>query len=177
MVAVFHVHRVGLVTLPMDLIRGYLYRPKYIPKDVYIKLREDIRTRLGELLTLGETMRKDRKKYDEDYSKLGYFESRTKSNAQRNSFKEFKKAVMQLETDYEDIQMCHEAWSSYNPLIPYVKLVMGIFCVIFSLCWVIHICLYIFPQYWPGGFAYIPTYFLNDFITWVSSTPASPYSE
>jgi LMBR1 domain-containing protein 1 len=157
---------VGFVTLPIDLIRGYLYRPKYIPKDVYIKLREDIRQRLNELLELGEKMKKDRKQYESDSNKLGFFESRSKNTSQRTAFREFKKAVMQLETDYEDIQMCHEAWSSYNPLIPYLKLAMGILSVIFSACWIIQICLFIFPQYWPGGFSYIPTYFLNDFITW-----------
>lgn len=156
----------GLVTLPIDLIRSYFNRPKYIPKDVYIKLREDIKRRLEELLKVGTNMKQERKRFDDGYSELGYRERYSKSGTQKTMFREFKKQVEQLEAEYEDIRICHEAWSTYNPLIPIFKLIMGIFSAIFSVCWVLQIVLFILPQYWPTGFSIIPTYFLNDLITW-----------
>ena len=157
---------VGFVTMPVDLIKAYLYRPRYIPKDVYIKLREDLRQRLATLLEMGDKMKKERKQYDEGYDRLGYRERYSKNNTQKTVFRQFKKEVEQLEMDYEDIRICHEAWSTYNPLIPYVKLVFGIISVILSVCWILQIVLYILPQYWPSGASYIPTFFLNDMVTW-----------
>jgi len=156
----------GLVTLPVDMVKSYLYRPKYIPKDVYIKLREELRQRLIALTETGEKMKKERKQYEDGYTNLGYRERYSKSNTQRTLFKQFKKEVLQLESDYEDIRICHEAWSTYNPLIPYFKLFFGIIAFLLSCCWVLQILLYIFPQYWPDGASYIPTFFLNDLITW-----------
>lgn len=44
---------VGLISLPIDLIKAFKNRPRYIPKDVYLKLRDDLQKRVNELMTTG----------------------------------------------------------------------------------------------------------------------------
>ena len=56
--------------------------------------------------------------------------------------------------DFDDIRICHEAWKSYNPLIPYVKLVGGVFGGILSLAWLAHIVLFIVVRIPPQGYYY-----------------------
>jgi len=155
----------GLVMLPVDMVKAYLYRPAYIPKDRYIKLRDDIKRRVIELSAMGEKLKKERKQLDGDYDRLGYRERYSKTSSQRTLLRAFKREVEQAETDYEDIIQCHDAWKSYNPLIPYFKLVGGIISGLLSLCWVLQIVLYILPRYVSTGGS-VPTYFLNDFMTW-----------
>lgn len=162
----------GLVTLPIDLIKGYMYRPKYIPKDLYFKLRDELRRRVDELLTIGKKMEKDRKTYDSDYGGMGYREAYRKAQEQRTVFLEFKKEIMSVEEDYEDLYACHEAWSSYNPLIPFVKLFAGIIAIFLSACWIIQILLYSIIRLDGDGkvdllYGTTPVaYFLNDLMTW-----------
>lgn len=156
---------VGLITLPIDLVKKFVNRPKYIPKDVYLKLRDDIHRRVKELLATGLAMKKGRKDYESNYDKLGYRERWGKTGEQRNVFKEFKREVEIVEEDYEDIYQCHEAWKSYNPLIPYVKLVLGVLSGILSLCWFLHIFLFLIARYpWPDGPPV--SYFLNRLVSW-----------
>ena len=157
---------IGLVSLPIDLVKSFLYRPRYIPKETYLRLREEYRNRVNELYGLGEKMQKDRKKYDEKYSGMGYYSRYQQNSAQRTFLLEFKKQVAQVEADLEDLRVCHEAWTSYNPLIPYVKLFLGFVSACLSICWVLQVVLYILPQYRPTGASIVPTYFLNTLITW-----------
>lgn len=156
---------VGLITFPLELIARFRFRPRYIPKDVYIKLREDIRQRVDTLITLAEKMKKERRDLDDNYSRLGYRERYNKRNAQRSWFLQFKKEVLQCETEFEDIYMCHENWTSFNPLIPFFMLFLGVISVCLSLAWLLHIVLFMIPQTWPEA-TVVPTYFLNEVMTW-----------
>ena len=159
---------VGLVTLPIDLCKAYKNRPKYIPKDVYIKLRDDLKRRTNELLDMGTKMKEDRKRFADNYSNTGYRERYNKGSAHRTAFKEFKLEVEMVEEDFDDLRICHEAFKSYNPLVPYCKLVGGILGGLLSLAWLAHIVLFIVIRLPPEGYSYPNgppvTYFLNTLI-------------
>lgn len=156
---------VGLITLPVDLIARFRFRPRYIPKDVYLKLREDIRTRVDTLIKLGEKMKKERRLLDDNYSKMGYRERSKQRRGQRTWFLQFKKETVACEAEFEDIWLCHESWSSFNPLIPFVMLLFGIISICLSIAWLLQIVLFILPQTWPET-STVPTYFLNEVMTW-----------
>lgn len=156
---------IGLIALPIGLIRSYIYRPQYIPRDVYTKLKLEIQRQTKELLDFGDKLLAEEKLAD---SKGG---SRALSavnpadwsrrSKERKIFNEFKQQVVALEEHYGDLKMCHENWKFYNPLIPWFKLVAGIIGLLLSLCWILQIILYSLARspYGPDG---IPTlYFLN----------------
>jgi hypothetical protein len=65
------------------------------------------------------------------------------SRVERTAQKEFKKAVRELEMDYEDLKMCNEFWKNYNPFVSYGKLVLGVLGALLSFLWVLHIILYL----------------------------------
>ena len=156
---------VGLITLPVDLVRKYMHRPKYVPKDIYLKLRDDLHRRIKELNETGKAMKQGRKTYDSQYNNMSYRDRYSKSRDQRTTFKAFKREVEIAEEDFEDLRLCHEAWSSYNPLIAYVKLVLGILSGILSLCWFLQIFLFMLARWpWPNGPPV--SYFLNILMTW-----------
>lgn len=158
---------VGLITLPVDLIRAFRYRPKYISKDVYLRLRDEIKCKVDDLLKVGLELQEDRRSFDSRYKKLSLRERFTRGRKQKQLLIEFKANVEQVEADFHDIHQCHAAWKSYNPLIPYMKLVLGIIAIILSLCWYLHMFIFVLPYFWPTGRApLVPTFFLNDMITW-----------
>jgi LMBR1 domain-containing protein 1 len=59
----------------------------------------------------------------------------------------------------EDFKACTQNYEKYNPLKPYISLVLGVCSAIISLFWVIHIIVYVFPdQPWAP--------FLNNYFEW-----------
>jgi len=152
-----------------------------------------LKRRTNELFDMGTRMKNDRKQFDANYNSAGYRERYTKSRDHRTAFREFKLEVEMVEEvsgccylrrekekrilthagannkkDFDDLRICHEAWKTYNPLIPYVKLVFGIFGGILSLAWLAHIILFIVVRIPPPDYFYPNgppvSYFLNTLI-------------
>lgn len=74
----------------------------------------------------------------------------------------FKQSVYLLESDMEELQLCHEDWKNYNPLTAVFKLILGCLGVLVSTMWVFHIVLCMLP----------PTpivSFLNAYFIWFDS--------
>jgi len=165
---------IGLAALPLDLILGYLHRPKHMDAVEFAEAQVNIRSRVNELVDLGELMKISReerklantagasgggmmgfggfgKGFKDTFSKNG--------REERSNLLEFKKAVYLLETDVEEFQNCSSHYNKYNPLIPYFSLFFGVFAVIISLAWVIQICIGVLPNE-PL------TPFLNGYLRW-----------
>uniref|UniRef100_A0A7S2RLI5 LIMR family protein n=1 Tax=Mucochytrium quahogii TaxID=96639 RepID=A0A7S2RLI5_9STRA len=157
---------IGLVALPIDLIRAFVYRPKYIPRDLYAHTKLEIQKKTVELLKIGEQLRAEAKEQAMKGKAESFVAKVDLRNFKRNRngkvlFNEFKQNVLEVEEDYNDLKFCHENWKFYNPLIPWFKLACGILGAIISLLWLLHIILYNLARtpYGPDG---IPTsYFLN----------------
>jgi len=157
---------IGLVALPFDLFRSFVYRPKYMPKDQYMKLKKEVHKKTAALLEVGQKIRKDTVEEESGYSlSLSRFRRRRED---RKLFNEFKQSVIELEENYSDLKTCHEDWKFYNPLVPWAKLLFGIISSIISLLWVLQIALYNLARvpYGPDG---VPTlYFLNTLLAFAS---------
>ena len=150
---------VGLVSLPLDLLRAFWYRPRHMPRDLYLRSKKEVSKRTQSLLELGNKIKED----VETARAKSWRERRELRKVER----QFKQQVIALEDDYADLKLCHEQWKNYNPLIPYCKFIMGILSVILSFVWVLHIILFMLARTpYPGG---VPaSFFLNTFFSWAS---------
>lgn len=151
---------IGLVALPMDLILAFVNRPKYISADVYAHQKLAIQRRSLELIDIGKQIKTGMERPGQ-HNKSSK-ERRKQRRVDFITINKFKQAVYLLETDMEDLQLCHEGYKNFNPLIPLFKLFLGCICSIVSLIWICHIALYMLP-----ATPLLP--FLNDYFIWFDS--------
>ena len=143
---------IGLAAIPMDLIRSFTGRPKHMSPEDFARATESIQKRVNDLVDIGEDIKKER----EERSKIaapttggfGSFFSAEKRKANANdqrTLKEFKAAVYILEKDVEDFTAASSSMEKYNPLLPYISLILGMCAAIISFVWILHICIYMIP--------------------------------
>lgn len=148
---------IGMVALPMDLILGFIYRPKFMPADVYAEHKLQIQGRTAELMELGQLIQRQQQEFK--HSKQTRSERRHRKKLDTITLNKFKQMVYVLEKDHEDMQVCHSQFKSHNPLIPYVKLLFGLIGGLLSLLWLLQIILFMMgdPPIDP---------FLNSYFMW-----------
>eukprot|EP01138_Halocafeteria_seosinensis_P016345 gb/GECG01016676.1/.p1 GENE.gb/GECG01016676.1/~~gb/GECG01016676.1/.p1 ORF type:complete len:556 (+),score=43.96 gb/GECG01016676.1/:1-1668(+) len=150
---------IGLVGLPIDGINAFRYRPRLLTAKQAKLRRNTLRDQTQRLIQTGNDIAKS----------IVEFHQSASTRSQRRKFKrtetqeinKFRLLVEALENDVEEYQMCEPTSYKdyYNPIIPWLKLAWGIFSIIVSLLWIIHIIIFmLIPE--P------PTTFLNDFLLW-----------
>jgi LMBR1 domain-containing protein 1 len=167
---------VGLSSMPLDFILAFKNRPRFMDAGELAEAQQSIRERVNELVDIGELIKIERDERNSTSannsgSGVGFWKklgcggggggggglTRRQRKEEAKTLAEFKKAVYLLEKDVEDLKTCSENYDSYNPFIPYMKLVLGIISALLTLLWILQICLYILPKY-----ATIP--FLNSYL-------------
>lgn len=163
---------VGLSSMPLDFILAFKNRPRFMDAAELAEAQQSIRERVNELVDIGELIkieRDERKNASANTRNNGGFlkrlgcggggggSTRSQRKEEAKTLAEFKKAVYLLDKDVEDLKACSENYDSYNPLIPYMKLVLGIISALLTLLWILQICIYMLPKY-----ATIP--FLNTYL-------------
>eukprot|EP00325_Prymnesiales_sp_UTEX-LB-985_P002044 CAMPEP_0174700544 /NCGR_PEP_ID=MMETSP1094-20130205/5468_1 /TAXON_ID=156173 /ORGANISM="Chrysochromulina brevifilum, Strain UTEX LB 985" /LENGTH=477 /DNA_ID=CAMNT_0015898047 /DNA_START=144 /DNA_END=1577 /DNA_ORIENTATION=+ len=135
---------VGLVALPMDLLREYkTYANQEVNLEDYAKQRMLLNERAKKLQELG--------------MKLGPEAHRRRDGKSIKRFNQFKQAVYFLERDWRKIKIAYKEKGG-NPLRWMCQAVCGMLASIISIAWYVHILLYIFVS--PP-----PTTFLNEFFS------------
>lgn len=138
---------IGIAALPLDLIMAFIRRPKFMDPTELAEAQLSIRERVNDLVGVGELMKLEQDEAAAGKGKGGLFGGLSKEGRDRKkTLAEFKKAVYLLEEDVEEFQDCSANYKNHNPLIPIGSLIMGIFSILLSLLWIIHIIIYIFPD-------------------------------
>mmetsp|Transcript_17411 Transcript_17411/g.48240 ORF Transcript_17411/g.48240 Transcript_17411/m.48240 type:complete len:561 (-) Transcript_17411:314-1996(-) len=142
---------IGMAAMPLDLYLVYKNRPRHMDAAEYAEAQLSLRERVNELVDIGELIKveKDSNPTMGQVTSIGgYFKSdeRKQAREERQSLLEFKQAVFLLEKDVEEFQVCTDQYENYNPLTPYAALIFSICSGIMSVFWVIHICVYVFPD-------------------------------
>jgi LMBR1 domain-containing protein 1 len=159
---------IGLAAVPMDFIRSFTGRPKHMTPEEFQEATESIHKRVNDLVDIGEDIKKEREERSKIEATSGgissFFsaEKRKIVSNDKKTLKEFKAAVYILEKDVEDFTAASATMEKYNPLAPYISLLMGIITGILSLFWVLHIVIYIIPKQ-----PFLP--FLNNFFAFFDS--------
>jgi len=130
---------IGLISLPYDLISSFKNRPIPIKKEKYLKLKEEIGLRAKSLIDESVNIEKLR----ETAINKSRFSKEVKEL--KNKEKEFQKNVLLLENDYNNMEESYKNKGG-NILVQFAKLFIGIFGVLLSLIWIIHLILYSFMK-------------------------------
>ena len=155
---------IGLSAMPLDLIMLFVKRPRHLDAVEFAEIQTSLRERTNELVDIGELIKIER----EEKSQLGLnqggwmgslfdSEKRKEARDERQAILGFKQAVYLLEKDVEDFQNCHANYENYNPLIPYVAILLGCLAIVISILWFIHIIVYILPN--PPLLPFLNTFF------------------
>jgi LMBR1 domain-containing protein 1 len=135
--------------LPLDMILIYKNRPRHMDAVEFAEAQMSLRERVNELVDIGEMIKVERET-NPLMGKVGGFgdyfntDKRKEARTDRQSLLEFKQAVFLLEKDVEDFQACTSNYENYNPLTPYIAIVLGVCSIIISSFWLIHIVVYVF---------------------------------
>lgn len=163
---------IGLAALPVDMVHGYVYRPKYMSDKDYADTKVGIQKQTQDLIDAGIKLL-DQAQKDEDYehsvtasvSSVFNFRKFRRRREEKSLYNEFKQSVVELEEEYEALKLCHENWKNFNPFIPWCKLIFGIIGGLVSILWILQIILYNLARtpYGPEGVPVV--YLLNDMFT------------
>lgn len=134
---------IGLSAVPLDLILGFVNRPRAIDEHTYQMRRKLIGAASKKMLSRSE----DLVAADGDLStqsgmRIGYRRRQVKAE-----YNKFKRDVMLLEEQHEKVKI-GKFQRGENLAVAISKLVVGIICAILSVTWVLHILLYICAEKW-----------------------------
>jgi len=147
---------IGLACLPIDLVLAYVYRPVPMDARELAELKLAIQRRTGELLDVGESLRRERSAFKDGDAK-GWWATRKHKAADQIRVNKFAQMVMILEGDVEELEICSGRATDYEPLVYVGYLFAGVAAGLASLAWLAHIVLYMLL---PDP----PTPFLNAFL-------------
>ena len=109
----------------------------------------------AELIEIGQLIQKNQKQFQE--KKTGRSERRQQQKADLMTVNKYKQMVFVLERDYDDLKVCHSGFKTHNPLIPVLKLFLGVLSAILSLLWLLQIVLFLIAD---------ADSFLNKYFIW-----------
>jgi len=123
---------VGLASVPYDLFYGFISRPHALSERVYNEQKNQIYHEAVELIKWGKDLRDERRSGGKG----------RRSNRQRQKYNKWRTAVDIVDKRYKQLELLHA--NPGGPIVMgWVKLVLAIIASIFSLCWVVHILLYL----------------------------------
>jgi len=148
---------IGMASLPVDLVLKYVNRPIVLSPKELEKQKIDIQTRTKELVKIGTDLKNTREaaaKHKTDWR------ARNKNKAEdRVNANKFKQMVYVLEDEMESWEASRGQDTDYNPLWPYMALILGGFCGLLSLLWFLHIILYMLVS--PHASLFLNAYFIQ----------------
>jgi hypothetical protein len=120
---------IGFATLPLNLFQDFNRRPKPINLKTYARARSLLNQWSNELIEEG-------KKILEEGERRGF-----KTRKVKKEMAKLEEQVKSLERAYQVTEVSYKVRGG-NPVVPWLKLILGIFCVIISILWIIHIVIY-----------------------------------
>eukprot|EP00732_Lithocolla_globosa_P003537 Lithocolla_globosa_v1_NODE_2878_length_1838_cov_4.805384.p1 type:complete len:511 gc:universal NODE_2878_length_1838_cov_4.805384:279-1811(+) len=134
---------VGMIALPVDLILGYIHRPRPMKLAEYTREKSLMSTRASLLLTEGQDI-KERKENIQSLKNSN--QKKDKKNVKRTEqdLKKFKQSVLLMERDFFDLNEAYKNQGG-NILIHWFKLFCGVLSTILTTLWLFHILLYNLP--------------------------------
>lgn len=130
----------GMSALPIMLILACIKKPKRIKMDEFTLEQKKFAIRANNLIEAGKKVEQLRK------------EPRARTNLKTvRLYQDFKKAVYQCEEEYKFVKTQFEKGGG-NIFLYAFAFILGIFCAIITVLWIVHIILYLITPIplWPG---------------------------
>jgi LMBR1 domain-containing protein 1 len=152
---------IGLAALPTLNILAFTRRPRLWTPAELEEAKVSIQDRVNEMVEIGEQIKREREEKSKTSANQGIFASLfpTFFHKRSSTLREFKAAVHLLEEDVRDFAAYQVTSEKYNPLYPFLFLLIGLVSSAFSVCWILQCILYTLPD--PPV-----TMFLNNLFEW-----------
>jgi len=122
---------VGFASVPYDLFWGFISRPHALSERTYNEQKTIIYNQAVKLIEWGKELRDSRRSGNGRKTRRG-----------RQNYNKWRAAVDIVDNRYKQLELLHA--NPGGPIVMgWVKLIGGIFASVFSLCWIIHILLYL----------------------------------
>jgi len=122
---------VGFASVPYDLFWGFVARPHALSERTYNEQKTIIYNQAVKLIEWGKELRDSRR------SGGG-----RKSRRSRQTYNKWRAAVDIVDNQYKQLELLHS--NPGGPIVMgWVKLIFGILATVFSICWVVHILLFL----------------------------------
>ena len=150
----------GLTAMPLDLICAFIWRPQVLsPDELHIREHE-IQDRTNELIEVSTLLKRERTIFNRSGPSGG--EKRQRLITDRIDVNRLTQMIFILERDVEEFRACKQMGSTYNPLVPIGKLIIGILFAFITTLWLLHIIVYMLVT--PAA-----SIFLNAYFFWFNS--------
>jgi LMBR1 domain-containing protein 1 len=126
---------IGMAALPIDLIYGYRYRPRYMNADEYKRAKAKIEIRVNSLVEKGNKLK-------DKWSTSG---GRPRSRRDKQKYNDFRSDVFLLEEDWKRLDKSYNRGLGPRVLSvvwAWAQLVLGLFSIAISILWIIQVILY-----------------------------------
>jgi LMBR1 domain-containing protein 1 len=153
---------IGMASLPNDLVRKYLNRPIVkSPKEIEAK-KAELQVKTKELIKIGVDLKNAREAAAKD-KKLDWRARNKRKAEDRVNVNQFKQMVFILEDEMESWDASRGQNTDYNPLWPYISLLLGVICGLLTFLWFLHMVLYMLVD--PPVSLFLNAYFIQ-FESW-----------
>jgi len=126
---------IGMAALPIDLIQGFKYRPRYMTVEQYKQGKMKVSARVNALIEKGNKLK-------ERWASSG---GRPRSRRDRATYNEFRADVYLLEEEWTRLDKSYNKGVGPRLLTmiwAWTQLILGMISVVLTLLWIIHIILY-----------------------------------
>lgn len=120
---------IGFSALPFDLILDWKDRPKRIDRREYESQRSEVGRRSDQLLGIGQLIIENRRRG-------------ATGRKERERYNRWRQAVILLDEDWASLKASYDI-NGFRVILSWAKLLGGVFSVILTLAWMLHILLYL----------------------------------
>ena len=152
---------VGLVTLPLDMFLGFIYRPRILAPDEMATKEAEVQERTNELLEISVMLKRERMAFGA--SNASRADKRSRVVTDRLEINRLTQMVFLLERDVRELRSCKTISDGYNPLVPWAKLFCGLVFTLISIMWILQIFMSMVITPSPGQLLNV---YLIQFDTW-----------
>jgi LMBR1 domain-containing protein 1 len=130
---------IGLSAIPMDLINKYRFRPTPLTVSELAAKKSGLKRRAKELLQDGQRLKEGKLTVEAETS---WFKRRSQKNQQRRDENRLRAEVLLLERDFA-VYREEEQISKVNPLLYPFYCLLGMFLLVVTIVWLLHILLFL----------------------------------
>jgi LMBR1 domain-containing protein 1 len=151
----------GMSALPVGLIAAFIYRPQLMGPDQVAQKEIELQERTKELLEISILLKRERQAFS--MSSAGFGERQARAMTDRVEVNRLAQMVFVLERDVEEFRDCKKVGDDWAPLIPWVKLLLGIASALGTSVWLTHIMIFMILS--PPQHSFLNAY-LKSFDSW-----------
>jgi len=129
----------GLFAIPLDFIYAFTGRPKKRTQRELNQTKEELQRTAGELYEVGQALKSAQASAASEDA--GFFSKKKIESKLGRDRNKFRAAVMTFEKEFQAYKI-EKDYYKQNPIIPFLKLLAGICCMVISIIWWIQILIH-----------------------------------